>query len=76
MNKQNRKELEHALLLIDEAKGIVEQIRDEEQEKYDNLSEGLQQSEKGQKFEANASDLDEALNNLEEAIGNVNNSLE
>ena len=40
---------------------MVEEIRDEEQEKFDNLSEGLQASEKGQTLEATVSALDEAL---------------
>lgn len=75
MNKENRKELEKAIALIEDAKEIVEYIKDEEQDKFDNLSEGLQQSEKGQMFEENVSALDDASSQLEEAIDNISTSL-
>ncbi len=48
MNKQDRKDLEKAVGFIEEAKAIIANIANSEQEKFDNLSEGLQQSEKGQ----------------------------
>jgi hypothetical protein len=72
MNKENRKELERAINLIEEAKLIVEQIKDEEQEKFDKLSEGLQASEKGQKFEETVSTLDDVFSQLEEATDGIN----
>lgn len=52
-------------------KSAIETIRDEEQEKFDNLPEGLQQSENGQKFEEIVSSLDEAISNLQDAINNI-----
>ena len=72
MNKQDRKELERALELIEESKLIVENIRDTEQEKFDNLSEGLQQTERGQKFEETASSLEDVISQLEEAMDGIN----
>jgi hypothetical protein len=45
------------LALLSEAQEIIESIKDGEQEKFDNLSEGLQQTEKGQKFEETVSTL-------------------
>jgi hypothetical protein len=44
----------------------MEAIRDEEQESFDNLSEGLQQSENGQKMEEAANSLDEWITSVEE----------
>jgi DNA repair ATPase RecN len=76
MNKENRKKLEKAISLIDNAKEIVERIKDEEQDKFDNLSEGLQQSDKGEKFEDNVSTLDEVLSQLDEAIDGINTASE
>ena len=46
----------------------LEAIRDEEQEYFDNLSEKQQEGDKG---EASA----EAVNSLDEAIGNVNTAI-
>lgn len=72
MNSQNRKDLQKAVDLINEANSIIETIRDEEQEKFDNLSEGLQASERGQAFEENADNLDSVFSDLENAIDSIN----
>lgn len=76
MNAQNRRDLEKALELIEEGKSIIESIKDEEQEKFDNLSDGLQQSEKVERFEENVSNLESAITDLEGAIDYVNSSIE
>lgn len=76
MNQNDRKELGKVLALLDEARGIIEAIRDGEQDKFDNLSEGLQQTEKGQKFEEAVSALDSALDSIDEAAGYINESIE
>ena len=72
MNKDRREQLQSALDLIseaiakrDEAKEIVEACATDERDGFDNLSEGLQQAERGQQMEANADALDEAVSNLE-----------
>lgn len=76
MNKENRSELNKAIDLINEAKAIIESVKDGEQDKFDNLSEGLQQTENGQKFEEIVSVLDDALNELESACDNINQAAE
>ena len=72
MNKHSRKELEIAISLIENAEEIVRNIRDDEQEKFENLSEGLKQSEKGQKFEEAISALDDVLDHLQEVTDGIN----
>lgn len=47
MNKQRRTKINEALVLIDRAREILEEVRDEEQESFDNLPEGLQEGERG-----------------------------
>jgi DNA repair ATPase RecN len=76
MNKNDRKELEKALTLLGEAQEIIDAIKDGEQEKFDNLSEGLQQTEKGQKFEEIVSTLEDAWNSIDEAVGSINEAME
>lgn len=39
----------------------IEELKDEESEKFDNMTEGLQQGEKGQAIEAAAQALEQAL---------------
>lgn len=58
MNKPRRKELSKALQMI------IEQVQEEEQESFDNMPEGLQSSELGEKIEENAEWLYEIYDNL------------
>jgi hypothetical protein len=83
MNKIRRKELEKATsllndasVLLEEIMGIIEAAKDEEQECYDNLSEGLQASEKGQKYEENSILLDEAFSSVDQALSACNSAIE
>lgn len=68
MNRKNREELNEAMVLMFRAKEIIESISEGEQGKFDNLSEGLQQTEKGEKFELSVEDLDSSIESLDEAI--------
>lgn len=76
MNKQDRAELQKAINMIDEAKSIVESIGEAEQEKFDNLSEGLQASERGQKFEETATALADAVGSLDDVMSSLNDAIE
>ena len=71
MNDKTRKLLKSAVETIEILNESISTIKDEEQEKFDNLPEGLQQSENGQKFEETVGSLEEAISNLEEAISNI-----
>ena len=75
MNKADRKCLveafanfEQAKAWIAEAHAVCESLASAEREKFDNMSEGLQQGERGQGIEAAADTLDEMTNNLQQAI--------
>lgn len=90
MNKDRRERAEKIRTLLEERKtGLIEIIQDltdlqaEEQGAFDNMNEGLQASETGQRIEAAANALDavrgdveemdyilqSTLDNLDEAIG-------
>jgi hypothetical protein len=74
MNKLDRKNLEQAIALLNDAKSIIEDIASQERDKYDNLSEGLQQSDRGQAMEENADELEsinDEIDNVIDAIENV-----
>lgn len=66
MNKIRRKELNRAMELLAEARAIIEQVQEEEQESFDNMPEGLQYSELGEKIEENAGRLEEVAGYIEE----------
>lgn len=71
MNKERRKELEAIAALLSDAKGRLEAVRDEEQEAFDNMPEGLQQGERGQAMEEAVSTLEDAASALEDIEGNL-----
>jgi hypothetical protein len=76
MNNARRNIIAKALGLMQEAVALLEPVRDEEKEAFENLTEGLQQTERGQQSEQAADALDNAVSNLEEAIAYVEGASE
>ena len=65
MNKVRRKELARVVDLLDQARDLLEIIRDEEQEAFDNLPESIQCSERGETMEDYISTMEEMLDYLD-----------
>lgn len=65
MNKIRRKKLEEVRTLIEKVDGLLQEIRDDEQEAFDNLPEALQGGERGEAMEAAMDAMDEVLSDLE-----------
>jgi hypothetical protein len=72
MNNERRKELDKAFGLIEEAASIIENVRDEEQEAFDNLSENFQNGDKGTAMSEKICELTEAY----DACDNIKASIE
>lgn len=72
MNAERRKRIAEIADKIIGLKTDIEMLRDEEQDAFDNLPEGLQSSDRGGKMESAIEALDDAINSLEE----VESSLE
>lgn len=68
MNRERRKELEAIVSELDSLLDRLSDVRDEERWAFDNLSEGLQQSERGMKIEENADNLDFACDEINSTI--------
>lgn len=64
MNKQDRSVLEKAIHHLNEAKSLVEEIKYSEESKFDNLPDGLKESEKGMRLETGIEMLEEAIDNI------------
>ena len=60
---------ENAIESLEDSKSMLEAVRDEEQDSYDNMPESLQNGERGEIAQ-------EALNNLEEAISNIESAID
>lgn len=75
MNEKRRKCLRDALEHLETASGIVMDASLGEQMAYDNLPEEFQWSERGERMEAVASDLEEAGSLINEAIQIITSTL-
>ena len=67
MNNNRRGRLKRAHELLKSAAAIVEHVKDEEQDSFDNLPESFQDSDNGQRMEEAVSHLEDALSAIEEA---------
>ena len=67
MNKIRRKKLQEVFAMVDQAKSILETVKNEEQEAYNNLHEQFQISERGEELEGFIEILEEAFNYLDDA---------
>ena len=81
MNNARRKAITEAMEktltvigTLEEAKGDLESLRDEEQDAFDNMPESRQQSERGQASETAISELDEVITKLEKAIDAISDA--
>lgn len=71
MNKARRKRIAEAAELLDQARGILEEVRDEEQEAHDSLPESLQNGERGEEMEAYIDALASAGDYADEAYNAI-----
>lgn len=75
MNKERKEELYEVVECLEEASSALQEVRDEEQDAYDDLSEGLQCSRTGESMQ-NAIDEMEAIDtDIQNVITRVNNMI-
>lgn len=67
MNRERRKRLQAAFDKIAEVQEIITDVRDEEQEAFENLPENFQYGEKGEEMQGYIEMLDEAEGYLDDA---------
>ena len=75
MNKQNRKVIEGYINSLQDIKQDVESMLDEEQEKFDNMPEGLQESERGEAMQNAIDNLESASDAIGDAIDYLNEAM-
>ncbi|MEM1046506.1 MAG: hypothetical protein AAGL24_10155 [Pseudomonadota bacterium] len=76
MNKARRKAIDAIVARIDELKADVEIIRDEEQDYFDNMPEGIQDGEKGEVAQSAIDSLDDAVNTIDDIVESLNSAAE
>lgn len=73
MNAKVRKEIAKHIEALNDIKDKLESIRDDEGEKYDNMPEGLQDSERADEMLEAVDNLDSAVSSIEEAVEYLEN---
>lgn len=71
MNKQRRQDLSEVIDLLDDAITRLGEIRDEEQDAFDNLPEGLQCTERGEKMQDAIDAMDEVESDIQDVQSKV-----
>lgn len=74
MNKEIRKILADYMGQLEQIQQDIVSLQDEEQEKFDNMPEGFQQGENGQKMKNAIQELDDAVGNIADAISALENA--
>lgn len=75
LTKTEKSDLERASALIGEAMGIVQSVRDEAQDRFDDMSEKVQEGDRGQELSAALDTLNEADDTLSNADGELSSLL-
>ena len=76
MTKKDKKQLAIILSQLEEIRETIDSIKGLEEEKYDNMSEGLQESERGYIMLENIDSLDTAFSGIDDAVEAINEILE
>lgn len=71
MNKEQRARLGKIVEQLYDLQSQIEEVKDDEESKYDNLPESLQESDKGESFLEAIDSLDDALSYLSDAIDSL-----
>lgn len=82
MNKQRRKEIEKIVMELNDAKLKLEKLRerietvlDEEQDAFENLPEGIQDSERGDIMQKNVESLESANDGIDNAFNEIDEAI-
>ena len=76
MNKMNRKQLSDLISRIETIHEELYEIKDGEEEKFDNMPENLQDSEKGEALSEIIDFLDSASESLNESVESIQNAID
>lgn len=76
MNKARRKALDEVISKIEEAKELLENLQEEEEEYRDNMPENLQGSERYEAADAAVDNMSSAVDALDEAISSIESAQE
>lgn len=68
MNKERRKTIDEIIDSLNKVSDDLYFVQEEEQSAYDNLSDGLKETERGERIQECADELQDAFDNLRDVI--------
>ena len=71
MNKERKGRFNDVISSLEEAKGELEDILNEEQDSYDSLPDGLQMSSRGEKMQDYICLMEDCISKIDEVVGFV-----
>ena len=71
MNKEKRSRLSNANDLIKEAVSVISSVRDDEDDSFNNLSDGLQNTQRGMDMQDAVEQMDGIIDALEEVSSDL-----
>lgn len=75
MNKERKEELYEVVECLEDASLALQEVRNEEQDAYDDLSEGLQYSRTGESMQNAIDEMDSIDTDIQKVIIRVNNMI-
>ena len=76
MNRKRRMSLMEIAETLEDLRVAIEELKDEEQEYYDNMPESMQYGERGERAEAAVSSLEDACDSIDNAIDSIYEAIE
>lgn len=76
MNRKRRMSLMEIAKTLEDLRVAIEELKDEEQEYYDNMPESMQYGERGERAEAAVSSLEDAYDSIDNAIDSIYEAIE
>lgn len=71
MNKDRRGRLAEIHGQLEGARAMLEKVQEEEGRAFDNLPEGLQTSERGQKLQENHDTIEDAVSTMDDLLSTI-----
>ena len=75
MNDEKRHRLKDAITMIERGASVVESVRDDETDSYDNMPDSLQESDRGVAMEDAIGELEDAVCSAKEAIDSIERAM-
>lgn len=72
MNKARREQVKKVVDYIESAYIMLDEIKDEEEDAFNNLPDGIAESERGEMMEQNVDTMDDCIRELWDIVGALN----